>query len=163
MSIIRARQRVVTGLSPHDGNRRYIVPRRGGAAAPTEWEKPYQVTAGIIATNPGYVRGSFGTLNPDETLPASSSKRIDRVLTLASGNALQLSLDGNSIPNNDQDAFREFLLSGVFVAGFDTVDVLRSDAAYNPSQSDNSQWSWVVSNIVFVVGNTYTMRLRGDI
>jgi hypothetical protein len=30
MSLIRHRQRVVTALFPHNGNRRYLVPKRGG-------------------------------------------------------------------------------------------------------------------------------------
>lgn len=69
-TLIRPRQRALTAVSPHQGNRTHIIPKRGKpTVTPAAPELNFDMTVGNDGTRYGFVDGLFGAFDwhPDST------------------------------------------------------------------------------------------------
>ncbi len=157
MTLIRHRQRVVTAISPHNANRRYIVPKRTRGPQAVAGQQ-YSVTAGVAGPSQGYVRPNIGALDPDVPLTVSGQV-IQFVLSVTSTMTFDFRLAGLSVPNVDE-TFSRINVQGEFDVGFNTFGVERAAMTYNPDNGGNSAWTLAPVGGTFISGNTYTLGIE---
>jgi len=140
MNLIRHRQRTLTAISPHQGNRAFIVPKRQLDRAPVGEE--LQLQAGDSGALVGY-RFDFGDLTPDVFNGETISQLTE--------------FDGSSfLINFNTEALGADFIGGIRIAGLYDLDA--ADADYSTSII-GSQWEWVTVPGGLTSGQTYTVTI----
>jgi len=137
---IRHRQRSLTAISPHRGNRNVIVPKRGLTK-----ELPgtlLELVAGNNGALVGY-RFDFGSLTPDEF----NGETINQLTEFDTTEFL--------IVFTTENLGADFI-NEVEVGGLYTLDAASADYS---SSIVGSSWEWDVSGGM-VSGNTYPVTIR---
>lgn len=128
----------------------------GGAVGTAEMTLNAAQTIGV-----GFSRSAgAGSISPDLPIGANP-KLIDNILTFASSPPLVVISLQHSFPGELLiDQWTRIIITGTFVGGVNTLDLLSDNALFNPDGANSTLWTFdgTPAGVTFIVGNAYNVN-----